>query len=203
MTDNSPALGRARRQDALSKRHRAKDTIATMEQNGESITFPAVARRAGVSVSFLYADVNLASRIATARDHQRRAGGERSWRLPTRSLVTEQSLKTDLANAEERVRRLTTEVTVLRERLAFQLGAEADMAQGHGLNPLLDQLEQRAAELEADSHRQVQRITQLEADIDDLTETLSAARAMNRELMGELNRKVGEVQAPARTIRQA
>lgn len=27
-----------------------------MEQSGEAITFPAVARRAGVSVSLLYAD---------------------------------------------------------------------------------------------------------------------------------------------------
>ena len=35
-----------------------------MEQSGEPITFPAVARRAGVSVSLLYADAELASRIA-------------------------------------------------------------------------------------------------------------------------------------------
>lgn len=197
MTDNSAALQRARRRDGLSKRQRAKDAITAMEQNGASITFPAVARHAGVSVSFVYADVDLASRIATARDRQRQAGGERSWRLPARSLVTEQSLKTDLANATERVGRLTAEVTVLRERLAFQLGGDADIARGHALSPLLDQLEQRATELEADNHRQAQRITQLEADTDDLTETLAAARAMNRELMSELNRTATGDGAPS------
>jgi uncharacterized protein (DUF2249 family) len=198
MTDNSAALQRARHRDGSTKRQRALDTVTVMENDAESITFPAVARRAGVSVSFLYADVNLASRIATARDRQRQAGGERSWRLPVRSLVTEQSLRTDVANAAERVRRLTTEVAVLRERLALQLGEAADVARGHALNPLLDQLEQRSGELEIDNHRQGQRIAQLEAQNAELTETLSAARAMNRELMSELNRKAAGEQTPRR-----
>lgn len=162
-----------------------------MEQNGDPITFPAVARRAGVSVSLLYADAGLAARIATARDRQRQAGTDRAWRLPARSLVTEQGLRTDLANAKERSRRLAEEVTLLRERLGRHLGAAADIARGQALSPLLDQLEQRAADLEADNHQQRQRIAQLEAEIRELTETLDAARAMNRELMTELNRNAG------------
>ena len=132
-------------------------------------------RRAGVSVSFLYADAELSSRIATARDRQRQAGADRAWRLPARSLVTEQSLRADLANAKERGRRLAEEVTVLHERLSHHLGAAADVARGEALSPLLDQLEHRASELEA--------------ELRDLTETLDAARAMNRELMTELNRR--------------
>lgn len=67
-----------------------------------------------MSVSLLYADADLSARIATARDRQRQAGTDRAWRLPARSLVTEQSLRTDLANAKERTRRLAEEVTVLR-----------------------------------------------------------------------------------------
>jgi predicted RNase H-like nuclease (RuvC/YqgF family) len=188
MADNSAALRRARQQDSRTKRQRAADTIAAMEQNGENVTFPAVARRAGVSVSLLYADTDLATRIATARDRQRQAGHERAWRLPARSLVTEQSLRADLANTKERARRLAAEVTVLKERLERHLGAAAELARGQSLSPLLDQLEQRSADLEADNHRQRQRITQLEADTRELTETLQAARAMNRELMNELNR---------------
>jgi hypothetical protein len=203
MADNSAALRRSRRQDGVSKRQRAADALAAMEQRGDSITFPAVARRAGVSVSLLYADVDLATRVATARDRQRQAGGGRAWRLPTRSLVTEQSLKADLANATERVRRLTEEIAVLRERLTFQLGSDADIARGQSLSPLLDQLEQRAAELEADNHCQAQRIAQLEADTGELTETLAAARNMNRELMSELNRKVSGDEAPTRLGRRS
>jgi hypothetical protein len=189
MADNSAALRRSRRQDSLDKRHRATEAIAAMEQSGEAITFPAVARRAGVSVSLLYADTDLTSRIATARDRQRQAGTERAWRLPPRSLITEQSLRAELANTKQRALRLSQEVTVLRERLGRHLGAAADVARGATLSPLLDQLEQRAAELEAGNHRQSQRIAQLEAENRELTETLDAARALNRELMTELNRK--------------
>ena len=187
MADNSAALRRSRRQDSRSKRQQAAEALSAIEHDGTPITFPAVARRAGVSISLLYADAELSARIATARDRQRQAGPDRAWRLPARSLVTEQSLRTDLANLKERARHLTEEVTVLRDRLGRQLGADADVARGHG--PLLDQLEQRSSELEAENHLHRQRITQLEAEVRDLTETLDAARAMNRDLMNELNRK--------------
>jgi uncharacterized protein YlxW (UPF0749 family) len=121
---------------------------------------------------------------ASARRERNEPGG-----CPPRSLVTEQSLRTELANAKERARRLAEEVTLLRERLGRQLGAGADIARGQALSPLLDQLEQRATELEADNPRQRQRIAQLEAEVRELSETLDAARAMNRELMNELNRR--------------
>ena len=195
MADNSAALRRARRQDGRTKRQRATDTLAAMEQSGEAITFPAVARRAGVSVSLLYADAPLAARIAAARDRQRQAGTERAWRLPTRSLITEHSLRAELANAKERAHRLTEEITLLRAQLSRHLGAVADVARGENLAPLIEQLEQRTAELEADNHAQRQRIAQLEAEARELVDTLEAARAMNRELMTELNRQT----APAGT----
>lgn len=191
MADNSAALRRARRRDGRAKRQRATDALDAMELSGEAITFPAVARRAGVSVSLLYADAALASRIATARDRQRQAGPERAWRLPARSLVTEQSLRTELANANERTRRLAEEASLLREQLRRHLGAIGDAARGERLSPLLEQLEQRTAELEADNHRQRQRIAQLEAEARELADTLEAARAMNRELMTELNHRAG------------
>jgi chromosome segregation ATPase len=195
VTDNSAALRRARRHDSHTKRQRAADALNAMENSGEAITFPAVARRAEVSVSLLYADADLSSRIATARDRQRQAGTERAWRLPTRSLITEQSLRAELANTKERARRLAEEATLLQERLSCHLGASGDIARGEAVGPLLEQLEQRAAELEADNHHQRQRIAQLEAEHREVTETLDAARAMNRELMSELNRTSDRQQA--------
>jgi Family of unknown function (DUF6262) len=195
MADNSAALQRARRQDSRAKRQRAAEALAAMEQEGGPVTFPAVARRAGVSVSLLYADVTLSSRIAGARDRQRQAGTDRAWRLPARSLVSQQGLRTDLANAKERARRLAEEVGVLRERLSRHLGGAADIARGEALSPLLDGLEQRNAELEADNHHQQRRITQLENELRELNENLDAARGLNRELMSELNRRT-----PARSL---
>jgi chromosome segregation ATPase len=159
-----------------------------MIESGEPISFPAVARRANVSVSLLYSHADLAGRISDTRDRQRQAGIERAWRLPARTLVTEQSLRADLANAREQARQLGEEAAILRNRLAHQLGAEADIARGRLTSPLLDQLEDRAAELEADNHRLRESVSQLGAEVRDLSETLEAARAMNRELMNEINR---------------
>ncbi len=188
MADNSEALRRTRRHDSRTKRQRAAETIDAFEQGGEPVSFPAIARRARVSVSLLYSDPELASRIATARDRQRQAGRQRAWQLPARSLLTEQSLHAELANTKEQARQLTEEVTVLRQRLARQLGADADLARGQAMRPMLEQLEERSAEVEADNHTLRQRVTQLEGELSERTDTLDAARAMNRELMNELNR---------------
>jgi uncharacterized coiled-coil protein SlyX len=174
-----------------------------MIEAGEMISFPAVARRAGVSVSLLYADPGLAAQIAAARDRQRQAGRDRAWRLPTRSLVTDQSLRAELANTKDQARRLAEEVVVLRDRLARHLGTEADLARGRIAAPLVEQLEERAAELEADNARLRQRVTDLEHELAELGETLDAARAMNRELMSELNSSTPRPadQAPPRSPR--
>jgi chromosome segregation ATPase len=188
MADNSAALARARRQASRTKRNRARQALQEMIDTGQRITFTAVARHAGVSVSLLYADSDLAAAVAEARDRQQQAGLQRTWGVPTRSLVTEQSLRTDLANANEQVRQLHDEVTVLRQRLARSLGADADAARGRAIAPLLDRLEDRAGELEAENHQLRRRISDLETELRDATESLRAARAANRDLMNMVNR---------------
>ncbi len=150
-------------------------------------------------MSLLYTDPELSARIAAARDRQRQAGHQRTWQLPARSLVTEQSLRAELANTKEQARRLTEEMTVLQARLARQFGADADFARGQTMSPLLDQLEDRNAELDADNNRLRQQITHLDSKVRELTDTLDAARAMNRELMSKLNRDM-PARAPSATV---
>jgi len=188
VVDNSAAMSRARRRDGDIKRRRAAKAIQDMATAGELINFPAVARRAGVSVTLLYADQTLAAGVAEARDRQRQAGRDRAWKLPARALVTEQSLRADLANAKEQTRRLSDEVRLLQERLAQDLGAEADLARGRAASPLLDQIEQRSADLEAENASLRRRVTDLEIETREQADSLLAARAMNRELMSDLNR---------------
>lgn len=196
MTDNSGALKASRRRDSATKRRRATEVLQAMVETGEPISFPAVARRAGVSVSLLYADADLAGRLSDARSRQQVAGSERAWRLPARSLVTEQSLRADLANANDQVQRLREEVALLRERVARTLGDDADKAAGRTTSPLLDQLEARTADLEADNAQLRGRIVELETALHETNETLEAARAMNRELMGEINRSRRPASSP-------
>ena len=198
MTDNSAALQRARRREGQTKRRQALAALQAMTEAGEAIGFPAVARRAGVSVSLLYADRDLLARIADARDRQRQAGAEQAARLPTRSLVTEASLRTDLANAKEQNRHLSEELVVLRDRLVRELGADADHFRGRPTNPALDMLEERAAELETDNARLRQQVGQLEAGTSELADNLDAAREMNRELMNEVNRRAATLADPGR-----
>lgn len=188
MTDNSAALARARRRDSLAKRARADEALRAMLETGDAVTFTGLARKAGVSVSLLYADKDLAARVAEARDRQRQAGSDRAWRLPPRSLVTEQSQRVELANAREEIRQLHEEQSLLRQRLARTLGAEADIARGRATAPLLDQLEDRAAELDADNARLRRRVSQLETKVREANDSLEAARVANRDLMALVNR---------------
>jgi hypothetical protein len=188
MTDNSSALKQSRRQDSQAKRRKATEALQAMIDAGEPITFPAVARRAGVSVSLLYADKQLSARLSQARSRQRYAGQDRAWQLPVRSLISEQSLRADLANAKDHIHRLHQELAVLRDRLAHQLGAQIDTATGRVTPPLLDKLEQQRAALQAENTRLRERAADLETRLRESNETIEAARAMNRELMAELNR---------------
>jgi len=187
VADNSAALIRARRLDGRAKRDRADEVLRRMLEAGEVISFAGLARRASVSVSMLYADKDLAGRVADARDRQRQAGSARAWRLPPRSLVTEQSLRADLANAKEQVRQLHQEVGLLRDRLARDLGADADAARSRSAGQFLDQVEDRAAELEAENVRLRKEVSTLKSDNREATESLEAARAANRDLMSLLN----------------
>jgi hypothetical protein len=79
--------------------------------------------------------MELVGRLSDARIRHRETGLERVWRLPTRSLVTEQSLQADLGNANDRIRHLN------RSHLARQLGPSQDSAIGRTASSLLDQLE--------------------------------------------------------------
>lgn len=155
---------------------------------GEPISFPALARRAGVSVSLLYSDPHLASRVAEARDRQRQAGTDRAWRLPPRSLVTEQSLRTEVANAKEQLRQLHEEVNLLRQRLCLALGSDADVARGRATAPLVNDLEDRAAELETDNAALRRQVSKLTTEAQEANDSLDAARVANRDLMNLLNR---------------
>jgi chromosome segregation ATPase len=116
--------------------------------------------------------------------------------------VSEQGLRVDLANANDRARRLGQEVTVLREQMARLLGAQSDAASGRSTSPLLERLEEQVTSLEADNAQLRDQVRELEGALRESNDTLEAARAMNRELMAEINRSERlERSAPPTTTR--
>lgn len=88
---------------------RARRAITKLHNAGQPITFVSVARKAGVSTSFLYQHAEL----------RREVGERRSYtadhpHTPTANSATVDSLRTKLAVAVQRNRDITEEVAVLR-----------------------------------------------------------------------------------------
>jgi len=81
-----------------AKRERAAEALVAAEKEGEPISFPAVAVRAGVSVSLLYAE-RAHSHHATTRRNRRAAA-------PRASLVERAEPSRRAGQRKERARRL-------------------------------------------------------------------------------------------------
>ena len=118
----------ARRRHELA-RSKAIRTLRELERAGAPVTFEAVARHAGVSRAFLYAQPDLRADIERLRDATRRAPAPS---IPASQRASEASLLARLQAANERVRTLTAENDKLRRRLAHALG---DQRAAQGARP--------------------------------------------------------------------
>ena len=101
------ASAQARAEAAKAAAHRA---ITALESRGMQVTFASVAESAGVSVSYLYKEAEIADRIKALRgsrpSHVRRRDADRS--------PSERSMATKLTMALERVGDLEREIDQLR-----------------------------------------------------------------------------------------
>jgi regulator of replication initiation timing len=187
MTTSAERLLAARRRDSDAKRQQAWAAFREMLDEGVPINFETVRRRAGVSRSLVYADPALKARIIELR--ARRGGaGPAAPPLPARSIVSERSLRNDLALAQADNRALRSELSKLRHRLGTAVGAELDATVGGTNPPAMRSLQDRIAELEDALHDAHQQTRTLEADNADLIETLEASRENYRQLMTQTNR---------------
>ncbi|MFJ9908755.1 DUF6262 family protein [Streptomyces sp. NPDC101152] len=88
---------------------------------GRGVTFETVAKQAGVSRSWLYAQPDLRAEIERLRAAHRR---EPRSPVPARQRTSDASLLRRLEAANARIRRLTEENQQLREQLARALGEQ-------------------------------------------------------------------------------
>lgn len=188
MSTPAQRLHAARQQDSAAKRQRAWTAFRELLDEGAPINFETVRRRAGVSRSLVYADAELKTRITELRARQG-ATGPATPPMPARSLVSERSLRNDLALAQADNRYLRTELDKLRRRLGTAVAAELDATVGETNPATTRSLHDRIAELEDALHDAHERIKSLEADHADLTETLEASRENYRQLMAQINRQ--------------
>jgi len=184
--DRTAAAIEARRRAAEQKLQQARDAIASLRRHKAPVTYPAVARAAGVSRTFLYANPEARALISEAISKGAGrtapapgAGQEPSWR--ERALNAEAALKTAEA-----------EIAAQRRRMAILLGQIRDLE--HDLPA------EAAQRLATENTTLKQRVRQLTQDNRTLEERLEAARSNNRfadRRIAQLEAQLTE-RAPAR-----
>ncbi len=119
-TDNSRHLLKAARKRSEQTRNKATRALQRLDRSGEPVTFEAVARAAGVSRSWLYAQPEFRAEIQQRR--ARRQPVPATPLTPQRQQASDASLLRRLESATERIRQLETDNQQLREALAMALG---------------------------------------------------------------------------------
>lgn len=174
MNNNTNALTAARQAHSTRCRQRVLAALEQAVHLGTEISISAIARRAGVDRSFLYRhrDLHAAVLLKAAEPTTTKTAG---------TTVSRASLVADLANAQDRITRLSRENAQLRQRLSEHLGEQAWRESGLGAPEDVDRLHRRVTELEQHTAEQRRQLSERDDELD-------AARAANRELMTQLNR---------------
>jgi hypothetical protein len=118
--DNTHHLHAAARRRAEHTRQQAIAALRRMDTTGTPITFEALAREAGISRSWLYAQHDLRTEIQRLRDRHRPPSPAAV--PPHRQRATDTSLLRRLQAAADRIQRLEDDNRQLREALAAALG---------------------------------------------------------------------------------
>ena len=124
--DNSRHVIESAQQRAEQTRRRAVAALRRMDATGKPITFESVAREAGVSRSWLYAQADLRHEVERLRArHQTQSS---SAFPPDRQRASDTSLLRRLEAATERIRGLERDNRELRDALAQALGDQRTSA---------------------------------------------------------------------------
>ncbi len=179
MADRSEHLVHLRRADSKAKAARVLAALDSMVGAGEVLAVARVARMAGVSRRFLYDHPELRAEIerrsaALAQQRARSTAGD--------ARVTAASLRADLENAKATNRRLEEDLAALKRRLGELLGGDFMAKEiASGSMRAETAVTGRVTDLE-------QALFEAQEALARRTEELEAARQINRELMGRLNR---------------
>jgi hypothetical protein len=170
----STPLAEARTRDTTLRRQRVLAALDQMARGGEEITVSSVARAARVHRSFIHRHPDLHTAVTAARHDPEPLGHPFA--------ISTASLRAEVANLQAQNTRLVRHITKLEHRLSDTLGATIYQASGIGAPDSTAEQQHRITELE-------QQLLDLRRQLEERTDDLTAARAANRELMTELNRR--------------
>ncbi len=165
----------ARAASSREKRQRVLDALQELESVGEIITFPAVARAAGVSTWLVYSP--------GIREHVESARQRRLAVTTQKDTVVPAGLRAELATAREEIKDLRAERDKLQQRLRLQLGTEIDGPQRSELIARLADLDtvNRRLVAERDARSSEERAN--DRRVRELEDELTAARESLRRMI--------------------
>jgi len=181
------ALKAARTKDSELKRRRTLAALEALEASAESITFTAVAKAAGVSTWLVYAE-GIREHIDAARRREAHHSADPAPTPSAQRTTTSDSLRTDLAIAQEQIKTLRAERDKLQQRLRLQLGAELDAPDRAHLTARVADLEAINRQLVAERDARTIEADTARSRVGELEDDLSAARESLRRVIKIQNR---------------
>lgn len=170
----------ARRQDTEQKLHRVREAITALRHHNTSITSAAVARRAGVSRTFLYENTDARILVTDAITH---VTGKRACDHAEQDAQWEASWRERALNAEDALNTAHKEIRTQRARIGELMGNIRDLEQQWSAEDI-----QR---INTENTTLKQRVRQLTQDNRTLDERLQAARSNVRFQ----DRKIAQLEA--------
>jgi len=170
----------ARRQNTEHKLHRVREAITVLRRQKAPITSAALARRAGVSRTFLYENTDARALVADAVTSTNR---QRAHAHAQRDDEQEASWRERALNAENALKIAHNEIRTQRDRIAELLGNIRDLEQQWSTEDI-----QR---ISTENTTLKQRVRQLSQDNRTLEERLQAARSNGRFQ----DRKIAQLEA--------
>ena len=169
-----------RRLDTEHELTRVREAITVLRRQKAPITSAALARRAGVSRTFLYENTDARALVADAITH---ATGQRVRDQIEQDAEQEASWRERALNAENALKAAHTEIRVQRARIAELMGNIRDLEQQWSTEDI-----QR---INTENTTLKQQVRQLSQDTRTLEERLQAARSNGRFQ----DRKIAQLEA--------
>ncbi len=178
----------SRAADSAKKTKAAFDAVQTLVQNGQEVTFTAVARAAQVSTWFLYHKPDVRKAVETAIAQQEQMGVE-SAAVPAVKRVSASSLQAELAVARDQIKKLRAERDRYRRKARESLGATLDNAAAGQWSEQLVNAHQQIAALQTELAATLDRAAAAELRRDELMDELTAARSSLKKMIRTVPRQ--------------
>jgi polyhydroxyalkanoate synthesis regulator phasin len=167
--DRTAAAIEARRRATGQKLRQVQDAITELRRRKMPVTYPAVARRAGVSRTFLYENTEARALI---REAISKSAGQRAQAQADADDQIDRSWRERALNAEAALTTAHAEIRAQRDRIAALMGQIRDLEH--------EWTQETAQRITTQNTTLKQRVRQLTAENRTLGERLEAARSNNR-----------------------